>query len=52
MKFKLPKVRIDWSTTTEVVGLGLLSYGVFLIFPPLAFITLGSFLIWAVEKGE
>lgn len=50
MKIKLPK--IDWSTTTEVVGLAFLSYGVFLIFPPLAFITLGSFLIWAVEKGE
>ena len=50
MKFKLPKM--DYSTITEVVGLSLVTYGVFLFFPPLAFITLGSFLIWAVEKGE
>jgi hypothetical protein len=50
MKLKLPK--IDWSTTIEVVGLSLVTYGVYLLFPPAAFITLGSFLIWAVEKGE
>ena len=50
MKFKLPKM--DYSIITEVVGLSLVTYGVFLLFPPLAFITLGSFLIWAVEKGE
>lgn len=50
MKLKLPKV--DWSTSIEVVGLSLVTYGVYLLFPPLAFITLGSFLVWAVEKGE
>jgi pilus assembly protein TadC len=50
MKLKWPK--IDYSTIVEVIGLSLVSYGFFTLFPPLAFITLGSFLIWAVEKGE
>lgn len=48
MKFKLPK--IDWPLVTEVVGVALASYGLFLIFPPISFIALGGFLIWATEK--
>jgi hypothetical protein len=47
-KFKTPT--IDWSTTTEVIGVVLVTYGIFLIFPPLSFIALGSFLVWAAEK--
>ena len=48
----MKKLKIDWPVITEVTGVGLATYGLFLIFPPLAFITLGSFLIWAVERGE
>ncbi len=48
MKIKWPK--IDWSLTTEVVGVGLAAYGLFLIFPPISFIALGGFLIWATER--
>ena len=48
MKLKMPK--IDWSLTTEVTGVALASYGLFLIFPPISFIALGGFLIWVTEK--
>jgi hypothetical protein len=47
---KLKKPEIDWSMTTEVVGVSLASYGLFLIFPPISFIALGAFLIWVTEK--
>jgi len=47
---KIKKPNIDWSLTTEVVGVALASYGLFLIFPPVSFIALGGFLIWATEK--
>jgi hypothetical protein len=48
MKAKKPK--IDWSLTTEVLGVTLTTYGLFLIFPPISFIALGGFLIWVTEK--
>ena len=47
---KLKKPNIDWSLTTEVIGVSLSSYGFFLIFPPISFIALGAFLIWLTEK--
>jgi hypothetical protein len=47
---KLKKPEIDWSLTTEVVGVTLATYGLFLIFPPISFIALGGFLIWVTEK--
>ena len=47
---KLKKPEIDWSLTTEVVGVTLTTYGLFLIFPPISFIALGGFLIWVTEK--
>ena len=34
---------MDWSLTTEVIGVSLASYGLFLIFPPISFIALGGF---------
>lgn len=49
---KLKKPKIDWSVTTEIIGVGLTTYGLFLIFPPVSFIALGSFLVWVTEKGE
>lgn len=45
---KLPK--IDVPVVIETAGVALVTYGVFLLFPPLSFIALGSFLIWAVER--
>jgi len=48
MKAKKPE--IDWPLTTEVIGVSLASYGLFLIFPPISFIALGGFLIWVTEK--
>ena len=48
---KLKKPKLDWSLTTEVIGVSLASYGLFLIFPPISFIALGSFLIWITEKN-
>jgi len=48
MKIKWPK--IDWSLITEITGVALSAYGLFLIFPPISFIALGGFLIWATER--
>ncbi len=47
---KLKKKDIDWSLSTEVIGVSLAAYGLFLIFPPISFIALGGFLIWVTEK--
>ena len=49
MKVKQPK--INWPIATEIVGVSLASYGLFLIFPPVAFIALGSFLVYITEKN-
>ena len=43
--------KINWPITTEIVGVSLASYGLFLIFPPVAFIALGSFLVYITEKN-
>jgi hypothetical protein len=48
MKFKRPK--INWPITTEIIGVSLASYGLFLVFPPVAFVALGSFLVYITEK--
>jgi len=48
MKIKRPKT--DWSLVTEVLGVSLASYGLFLILPAISFIALGGFLIWVTEK--
>jgi hypothetical protein len=48
MKIKKPK--IDWSLLTEIVGVSLTTYGLFLIFPPISFIALGAFLVYVTEK--
>jgi hypothetical protein len=48
MKIKWPK--INWPIATEIVGVSLVSYGLFLILPALAFIVLGSFLVYITEK--
>jgi hypothetical protein len=47
---KLKKPIIDWSLTTEIVGVSLATYGLFLIFPPISFIALGAFLVYISEK--
>jgi hypothetical protein len=47
---KAKKLKLDWPLTTEVIGVSLASYGLFLIFPPISFIALGGFLIWVTEK--
>jgi len=46
----MKKPNIDWSLTTEVVGVGLVGYGLFLILPALSFIAVGAFLIYITEK--
>jgi hypothetical protein len=47
---KIKKPIIDFSLVTEVVGVSLATYGLFLIFPPISFIALGTFLIYITEK--
>jgi len=47
---KLKKKDIDWSLSTEVIGVSLAAYGLFLIFPPISFIALGAFLVYITEK--
>ena len=48
MKITWPKV--DLSLLTEIIGVSLATYGLFLIFPPISFIALGAFLIYITEK--
>ena len=48
MKIKWPK--IDWSVITEIVGVSIATYGVYLINTSAALIGLGAFLVWLVEK--
>jgi uncharacterized membrane protein len=48
IKFKWPK--INWPITTEIIGVSLASYGLFLILPAIALIALGSFLVYITEK--
>jgi uncharacterized membrane protein YpjA len=46
----MKKLRIDWSLLTEIAGVGLATYGLYLISMPIAFIALGSFLVYINEK--
>lgn len=46
----MKKLKIDWSLLTEIAGVGLATYGLYLISMPIAFIALGSFLIYINEK--
>lgn len=38
------------SLVTEIVGVGLAGYGLYLVLPALSFIAVGVFLIWITEK--
>ena len=46
----MKKPKIDISLVTEIVGIGLAGYGLYLILPALSFIAVGAFLIWITEK--
>ncbi len=46
----MKKPKVDMTILTEVVGLGLVGYGLFLVLPALSFIVVGAFLIWVTEK--
>lgn len=46
----MKKLKIDWPLITEIAGIGLATYGIYLISMPVAFIALGTFLIYTVEK--
>lgn len=46
----MKKPKIDISLATEIVGIGLAGYGLYLILPALSFIAVGAFLIWITEK--
>lgn len=44
--------RFDMSLAVEIVGVALVTVGIWLVAPPLALIALGSFLVWATEKAN
>jgi len=46
----MKKPNIDMSLVTEIVGVGLAGYGLYLVLPALSFIAVGVFLIWITEK--
>ena len=46
----MKKPKIDWSLLTEIAGVGLATYGLYLISMPIAFIALGAFLVYITEK--
>jgi hypothetical protein len=46
----MKKPNIDMSLVTEIVGVGLAGYGLYLVLPALSFIAVGMFLIWITEK--
>jgi uncharacterized membrane protein YpjA len=46
----MKKLRIDWSLLTEIAGVGLATYGLYLISMPIACIALGTFLVYINEK--
>jgi len=46
----MKKPKLDISLITEVVGVGLAGYGLYLVLPALSFIAVGLFLIWITEK--
>jgi hypothetical protein len=46
----MKKLKIDWPLVTEIVGIGLVGYGLYLVLPAFSFIAVGAFLIWVTEK--
>lgn len=46
----MKKPKLDISLMTEIVGVGLAGYGLYLVLPALSFIAVGMFLIWITEK--
>jgi hypothetical protein len=42
--------KIDITVATEIIGVALFATGVAMISIPLAFITVGAFLVWITEK--
>lgn len=46
----MKKPKLDISLITEVTGVGLAGYGLYLVLPALSFIAVGLFLIWITEK--
>jgi uncharacterized membrane protein YpjA len=46
----MKRPKIDWSLLTEIAGVGLATYGLYLISMPIAFIALGAFLVYINEK--
>ncbi len=46
----MKKPKIDWSVLTEIAGVGLATYGIYLVDNAAVFIGLGVFLVWLVEK--
>lgn len=44
--------RIDASLVIEICGVALVTAGLALVFPPIALVALGSFLVWATEKAN
>lgn len=46
----MKKIKVDMSIVTEIVGIGLAGYGLYLVMPALSFIAVGAFLIWLTEK--
>lgn len=46
----MKRFKIDLSLVTEITGVGLATYGLYLLNQAVAFIALGTFLIWITEK--
>lgn len=44
--------RFDAGLALEIAGVALVTIGLAMLFIPLAFIALGSFLVWATEKAN
>lgn len=47
---KIKKPNVDYSLVTEVIGVGLAGYGLYLVLPALAFVAVGAFLVYVTEK--
>jgi len=43
--------QFDFALALEIIGLALVTYGISTYSLPLACIALGSFIVWATEKG-
>jgi len=44
--------KLDFALITELAGITLVAIGVGMFSVPLAFVTVGGFLIWATEKAD